>query len=187
MLVGVGTASADVEAIELMALALEAAVADSRRPAAQAGRRPDRRAAGKLVLPRPGPTGGRRVGATRARTHLTELGIPQQVLINQALSAIGAGASEVAVVVGGEARRWARGGRTLARPPQPPGARPDVIHRRPGPLLEPVEQAHRLWDPVQQYAMIDNALRHAEGKSLAAHRGRDRRSVGPVQPGRHHL
>ena len=36
--------------------------------------------------------------------------------------------------------------------------------------MEPVEVAHRLWDPVQQYAMIDNALRAAEGRSLAQHR-----------------
>jgi acetyl-CoA C-acetyltransferase len=96
------------------------------------------------------------------------LGIPQQVLINQALSAIRAGQSEVAVVVGGEARRWARTRGAVES--VPPGAHPDVIHRRQGPLLEPVEEAHRLWDPVQQYAMIENALRHAEGKSLAVHR-----------------
>ncbi len=36
--------------------------------------------------------------------------------------------------------------------------------------MEPVEVAHRLWDPVQQYAMIDNALRAAEGRTLAQHR-----------------
>jgi len=36
--------------------------------------------------------------------------------------------------------------------------------------MEPVEVAHRLWDPVQQYAMIDNALRAFEGRSLAGHR-----------------
>jgi hypothetical protein len=33
-----------------------------------------------------------------------------------------------------------------------------------------VEVAHRLWDPVQQYAMIENALRAAEGLTLAEHR-----------------
>ena len=124
------------------------------------------------------------VGASRARTHLAELGIPQQVLINEALAAIAAGASEVAVVVGGEARRWAR-----RRPDagddetSQPGRGPDVVHRRPGPLLEPVEEAHRLWDPVQQYAMIDNALRAAEEQSPVGPPGRDRRALGPLQPG----
>ncbi len=38
------------------------------------------------------------------------------------------------------------------------------------PLLEPVEVAHRLWEPVQQYAMIDNALRAAEGLAPAGQR-----------------
>ena len=36
--------------------------------------------------------------------------------------------------------------------------------------MEPVEVAHRLWEPVQQYAMIENALRAAEGRTLAQHR-----------------
>ena len=76
-------------------------------------------------------------------------------------------------MVGGEAKRWARrlerSGRTATETAQP-DAVPDVIRRREGPLLEPVEVAHRLWDPVQQYAMIDNALRAAEGRTLAQHR-----------------
>jgi acetyl-CoA C-acetyltransferase len=125
---------------------------------------------GSWSYPDPARLVAQRVGASGARTHLTELGIPQQVLVNEALAAIASGESEVSVVVGGEARRWARH--------RPPGvmetvqgrAAPDVLHRRPGPLLEPVEEAHRLWDPIQQYAMIDNALRAAEGKSLVAHR-----------------
>ena len=114
-----------------------------------------------------------RVGAPGARTHLVELGIPQQSLINEALAAVASGASEVAAVVGGEAKRWARdlerAGRTATETAQP-GAVPDVTRHREGPLMEPVEVAHRLWDPVQQYAMIENALRAAEGRTLAQHR-----------------
>jgi acetyl-CoA C-acetyltransferase len=114
-----------------------------------------------------------RVGATGARTHLFELGIPQQSLINDALAAIATGRSDVAVVVGGDAKRWTRD-RTLADgvavETDQCGAVPDVFRQRQGPLLEPVEVAHRLWDPVQQYAMIDNALRAAEGLTLDEHR-----------------
>ncbi|MGH9095863.1 MAG: acetyl-CoA acetyltransferase, partial [Acidimicrobiales bacterium] len=51
-----------------------------------------------------------------------------------------------------------------------PGAVPDVVRRRTGALLEPVEVATRLWDPVQQYAMIENARRAADGLSIDAHR-----------------
>lgn len=168
VLVGVGTVTSGEEPAELMALALEAAGTDAGAPAIVADA--DRIAVpqGTWSYPDPARLVASRVGATRARTHLTELGIPQQVLINQALAAIAAGESEVAVVVGGEARRWAR--RPGTTETAQPGTEPDVLHRRDGPLLEPVEEAHRLWDPVQQYAMIDNALRGAEGKSLSTHR-----------------
>jgi acetyl-CoA C-acetyltransferase len=113
------------------------------------------------------------VGATGATTHLYELGIPQQTIINDAMQAIMGGECEVAVVTGGEAKLWARdrerAGESAAETPQE-GVVPDVVHRRPGSLLEPVEVAHRLWDPVQQYAMIENALRAAEGRTLTEHR-----------------
>jgi acetyl-CoA C-acetyltransferase len=100
------------------------------------------------------------------------LGIPQQTLINQAMAALLAGESAVAAVVGGEAKRWARDRAAQGEEAQieQPGAVPDVVHRRQGFLMERVEVAHRLWDPVQQYAMIDNALRAAEDRTLAQHR-----------------
>ena len=127
---------------------------------------------GSWTTPDPGRLVADATGAPSARTHLSELGIPQQALINQAVAALLAGESAVAAVVGGEAKRWARdraaeGGEADV---EQPGAVPDVVHRRPGPLMEPVEVAHRLWDPVQQYAMMDNALRAAEGRTLAQHR-----------------
>ncbi len=171
VLVGVGTESAGAEAAELMARALESAASD-------AGSGTILSAVDRVAVPQgswsyadPGRLVADRVGASEARTHLTELGIPQQVLINEALAAIAAGESEVAVVVGGEARRWERHRPDGVTDTAQPGVVPDVVHRRPGPLLEPVEEAHRLWDPVQQYAMIDNALRAAEGRSVASHRG----------------
>ena len=63
---------------------------------------------GSWSYPDPARLVAERVGARSARTHLIELGIPQQTLVNEALAAIAAGGSEVAVVVGGEARRWER-------------------------------------------------------------------------------
>ena len=173
VLVGVGTASDDAEAVELMAEAAGRALADA------GGRglagRVDRVAVpqGSWTYPDPARIVAGRIGAPTAATHLVELGIPQQSLVNDALAAVLSGASEVAVVVGGEAKRWVRdrekAGLAPTETPQP-GAAPDVLRRREGPLLEPVEVAHRLWDPVQQYAMIDNALRAAEGRTLAGQR-----------------
>jgi acetyl-CoA C-acetyltransferase len=169
----VGTATADVEAVELMALALEAAGAD----AGSAGilSRVDHVAVpqGSWHYPDPARLVADRVGAGGARTHLFELGIPQQALINDALAAVVSGRSVVAAVVGGEAKRWVRdlerSGREAVESSQP-ATQPDVVHRRQGPLMEPVEVAHRLWEPVQQYAMIENALRAFEGRTIAQHR-----------------
>jgi len=173
VLVGVGTASGDTEAVESMVLALEAAGADA--GSARILERIDRIAVpqGNWAYPDPGRLVADRVGAAGARTHLVELGIPQQGLVNEALTAIISGASEVAVVVGGEHKRWERDAQRAGRPAvetAQPGVVPDVTHRRDGPLMEPVEVTHRLWDPVQQYAMIENALRAADGVNLAHHR-----------------
>jgi acetyl-CoA C-acetyltransferase len=172
VLVGVGTASDDAPATELMARALLAAGSDAGSSGLVA--MIDRIAVpqGSWTTPDPGRLVAGAVGAPSARTHLSELGIPQQTLINQAVAALLAGESAVAAVVGGEAKRWARD-RAAEREEaeiEEPGAVPDVVHRRQGLLMEPVEVAHRLWDPVQQYAMIDNALRAAEGRTLAQHR-----------------
>jgi acetyl-CoA C-acetyltransferase len=172
VLVGIGTASGDDEATELMTRALLAAGSDA-GPGRLLGMI-DRIAVpqGSWAYADPGRLVADAVGARSARTHLVELGIPQQSLINRALTAVMEGESEVAAVVGGEAKRWDRdqarsggAGETVQ-----PGVVPDVVHRRQGPLMEPVEVAHRLWEPVQQYAMIDNALRAAEGLTLSEHR-----------------
>ncbi|HWD51600.1 MAG TPA: hypothetical protein VG412_04315 [Acidimicrobiales bacterium] len=169
LLVGVGTASDDAEASQLMARALGEAARDAGAPAALLGAI-DRVAVpqGSWNYPDPARLVADGVGATGARTQLVELGIPQQSLINEALSAILDGSSEVALVVGGEAKHWARGPDAVETG-QPGVVVPDEVRRRTGTLLEPVEVATRLWDPVQQYAMIDNALRAADGLSIGAH------------------
>ena len=166
-------AADDVEPAELMAIALVAAAEDAGSTSILGS--VDRIAVpqGNWAYPDPARLVADRVGADNARTHLVELGIPQQSLINEALTAILEGNSDVAVVVGGEAKRRSQRAERSGRPVDEtlqPGAVPDVFHRRPGDLLEPVEMATGLWDPVQQYAMIDNALRRAEGRSVAEHR-----------------
>ncbi len=172
VLVGVGAAAADAEAVESMVMALAASGADA--GSTRILERIDWIAVpqGSWAYPDPGRLVADRVGASGARTHLVELGIPQQSLINEALAAIASGASDVAAVVGGEGKRWEREAQRAGHPatetPQP-GVVPDVTRRREGPLMEPVEVAHRLWDPVQQYAMIENALRAADGLTLDDH------------------
>jgi acetyl-CoA C-acetyltransferase len=173
VLVGVGTASADAEASELMIRAVVDAGTDTGRPDIVG-------MADRIVVPQGSwayPDPARLVadgaGCPTAETHLYELGIPQQTLINDALAAIAEGRSQVVVVVGGEAKRWERerAGSTEPTVNADQGVPvPEVVHRRQGPVLEPVEVANRLWEPVQQYAMIENALRAAEGRSIVQQR-----------------
>ncbi len=173
VLVGIGVADADAEAVELMACAVEAALTDC--GSTDVARAIDRIAVpqGTWTYPDPARLVADRVGAPGARTHLVELGIPQQSLINDAMTALLSGSSEVAVVVGGESVRWARDRERAgldAGWTRQTAAVPDVLHARSGPFLEQVEVAHRLWEPVQQYAMIENALRASEGRTLDEHR-----------------
>jgi acetyl-CoA C-acetyltransferase len=169
VLVGVGTAARAAEPIELMEEALRSAAADAGDPGLLA-------AVDRIAVPKgtwgyadPARLVAGRVGASAARTHLGEVGISQQTLISQALRAIAAGTSEVAVVMGGEARSWARtpGARETAQP----DAVPDVVEtREPEFFAAPELAAGILVPPVQQYALIENALGHHEGRSTAEHR-----------------
>ena len=47
---------------------------------------------------------------------------------------------------------------------------PDDVWRPAADILAPIEIANHLGTPVRQYAVIENALRHAEGRSLEVHR-----------------
>ncbi len=192
VLVGVGTASADVEAVELMVLASEAAGTDAGAPGLLG-------LVERLVVPRgtwsytdPARIVATRIGAPAAETHLADIGILQQTLINQVLSAIVAGEIEVGLVVGAEAK--ARSARAAKRSQtgnaagiaravgrrgphagdgleiDQHGAAPDV-HQVPGAdIVAQPEIDAELWAPVEQYALIESALRAAEGRTVTEDR-----------------
>ncbi len=180
VLVGVGVAAdGECEAAELMARAAEAAGADAAGGgAARLLAAVDRIAVpqGTWGYPDPGRLVAARVGAARARTVLGEVGVPQQTLVTSALQAVAGGHSDVALVVGGEARAWAkrqaREGRPADETAQPPGTAPDEVCAREPDFVDPAEVAAGLVVPVQQYAMIENALGHAEGLDPLSHRHR---------------
>ena len=180
VLVGVAAVSqreADVErALEpsgLMARALEAAAADAGGPAWL--ERIDR-----IAVPRgfwdysdPGRLVAETVGAAGARTALAEIGVLQTSLFARACRALQAGEAEVVAVVGGEAKhREKEAKRVGSEAPLSAqcGAEPDETWRPAADILHPVELSQHLGMPVRQYAVIENALRSAEGKSLLAHR-----------------
>jgi acetyl-CoA C-acetyltransferase len=168
VLVGVGRAATSTSVTDLMTEAALAAGLDAGCPALLHGVDRVALTQGTWSLTDPARTIATRIGAPDARTHRCEVGVSQQEVINDALAAIARGEADVVLVVGGEARVWERGGGeetdTETRPP-------DVTVTRPPDFVAPIEiEAGIVWPPIQQYALIDNALAHHEGQDPAGHR-----------------
>jgi acetyl-CoA C-acetyltransferase len=160
------------EAVALMVAACETAAGD-------AGCRDLLRAAGSIVVPQgmwsytdPGRLVAAALGARAARTTVARLGILQTELIGRAAADIAAGRVDVAIVVGGEARyRDLRATITGMRVPETTqdDAVPDEVLVPDGEIISPREMAAGLVSPVNQYATIENALRHHDGLDLETH------------------
>lgn len=169
MLVGVGTAAEGGPVGELMAQATLVAGADAGAPELL-------RAVDRIATPQgtwserdPARTLARRIGAPHAQTFLYEIGVSQQEMIDEVLAAIGRGDIEVALVVGGEARAYARSGGQEDEGTTDP---PDVTVTRPPDFIAPIESAAGIvWPVVQQYALIENALAAHEHRAPDAHLG----------------
>jgi acetyl-CoA C-acetyltransferase len=113
------------------------------------------------------------VGAAGARTEVAEIGVLQTTLLGDAARAIAAGEADVAVVAGGEARARAlraqqRG--LAAALTQQVGVAPTRVLRPKQEVVHPAEVKLGMVLPVNQYAMMENALRFADGQSIARHR-----------------
>ena len=190
VLAGVGTCFDDVEALELMIRATTAAGEDAAGDAAAALlSKVDR-----IVVPRgtwsyadPARAVADAIGAPEATTVLVEVGIPQQTIIDEALALIADGTIDVCVVVGAEAK--ARAARAKQRSTRGDAAgmadlftnkgtaeaiasetdqgdiEPDVLQSPSEFLIDPAELDAGLFAPVDQYAMIENALGAAEGRT----------------------
>ena len=113
------------------------------------------------------------VGAGRAQTVLADFGILQQTLINRTCNSICAGEAEVVLITGAEAKYRAllgqREGVEVSATKQT-GVEPDVTLRPVAELWSEVESAAGLGMPVGYYAILDSALRHAQGLSVEEHR-----------------
>ena len=116
---------------------------------------------GSWALSDPARTVARRVGAADAQTVLGQVGVSQQELINHALQSVARGECETVLVVGAESRAWARAHTAeTERDEAPP---PDLVLTRPADFVAAVElEAGIVLPPVQQYALIENALASAE-------------------------
>jgi acetyl-CoA C-acetyltransferase len=113
-----------------------------------------------------------RFGAAGARTCVAEVGVLQTTLLGRAAAAIAAGEADVVLVTGGEAKhRQQRAAQTGVGAPllRQTGALPDEVLRPQQEIVSPLEIAAGLQMPVGQYAMIENALRAADGQGVDAH------------------
>ena len=179
VLVGAGVASqqldepgSGLEAVELMVAAAGAAAVDSGAPGIL-------RDVERIAVPQgsweytdPARLIAERIGS-RAQTVLVGTGIPQQTLLNDAYAAIRAGKLDVALIVGGEAARRAAVARhhgVTAVDTVQDGATPDDHQLPVDEIVTSVEIDGGIASPMQLFALIDSALRHAEGRSLDEHR-----------------
>lgn len=176
--VGVATQSVDtpgsgLEAVELMCRAVHAAGEDSGSAGLLAAVERVLVPSGTWTYPDPGRIVADRVGAPGATTVLVQVGIPQQTLFDDAYHAILAGEIDVALVVGGEAARRAvlarRAGVEPHETPQP-DVTPDRVLVPAGEIITRIEIEGGIASAMAPFAMIDNALRAAEGLTVDEHR-----------------
>ena len=156
VLVGLGAVDNAAPMADLMTDAVSTAAVDAGAPALLG--RIDCIAVpqGSWALRDPARTVARRVGSPGARTLFCEIGVSQQEVINHALALVASGSADTVVVAGAEARAWARDGGVETDEENRP---PDEVLTRPPDFVAPVEiTAGMVWPPVQEYALIDNAL-----------------------------
>ena len=176
VIVGVGAAfqhldepGTGAEAVELMVAAVLAGGADS-------GASSLLRAVQRVAVPHgtwhygdPGRIVAQRIGASDARTVLVGTGIPQQTLLNEAYAAIQTGSLDVVLVCGAEAARRAalarRAGVTVVDT-APDGTIPDEVQLPSDEIVNRIEIEGGLASAMSPFALIDSALRHAEGRTL---------------------
>ena len=113
------------------------------------------------------------IGAGLAETVLAEIGILQQTLFNRACNAIAAGAQDVVLVTGAEAKyRSLRGQIEGVEVSETPATEtgPDLTLQADTELWSPLESEAGLAMPVGFYAIMDSALRYRQGISVGEHR-----------------
>lgn len=179
VVVGVGVASqhlddpgAGVEALELMIGATRTAGDDTGAPGILRQVQQVAVPHGSWAYTDPGRVIAERIGAPGAKSVLVQAGIPQQTLLDDAHLAIRDGSLDVVLVVGGEAARRStvarRAGVALVDSTQQTA--PDDFRERPDEIITRIEIDAGMASPMMPFALIDSALRHAEGRTLDEHR-----------------
>jgi acetyl-CoA C-acetyltransferase len=120
----------------------------------------------------PGRALAQSVGAAEARSEIAEIGVLQTTLLGDSARAIAASEADVILIAGGEARARAQRAqqRGLSAPLSPALGTPTRVLRPKREVVHPAEVKLGMALPVSQYAMLENALRFADGLSIAQHR-----------------
>ncbi|MBM4267725.1 MAG: acetyl-CoA acetyltransferase [Deltaproteobacteria bacterium] len=160
------------EPIELILEALERAAEDAGSRELLERATTVRMPRGFWDYPDPGRFVAERFGA-RLRSEVAELGILQTTLFGRSAGAIASGEEDVVLIAGGEAKYRSLRAQILGiEAPltrQASDVAPDEVLRPHDEILSQAELAHGLGMPVGQYALMENALRFAEKKSIDEH------------------
>ncbi len=162
-----------LEPIALMEKALRLAAEDAGAPGLLAR-------ADEILFPKgiwsyadPGRLLADALGAPTAHTVLAEIGVSQQTLLTRACQRIASGEAQVIMVTGAEAKyRSLCAGKAGAHLEEAMDVKPtaDTVLLPEDELWSPVESAAGLGMPVGYYAIMDSALRHAQGLTPDQHR-----------------
>ncbi len=161
------------EPLELMIEALERAADDAGNRDLLGRATSIRAPRGFWSYPDPCRLIAQRFGAA-ADTEVGEIGVLQTTFFGRAARDIAEGRSDVVLLTGAEARHRTRcakkRGVEESYTAQDSSAGPDHVLRPARDVLHDLELSRGLGMPVTQYSMIENALRAADGISVAAHR-----------------
>lgn len=161
------------EPLDLMAEALEAAAEDAGSKALLSGVDCIWSTRGFWSYSDPGRLLAARFGAASVRTVIAEIGILQTTVLGRAAQSIAEGRSEIAMIVGAEARdrssRLQRQGLDVPLTVQEDEPPAEVLQPS-AEIMGQLEIDLGLITPTIQYSLIDNAIRGNEGQSIADHR-----------------
>ncbi|HQQ63744.1 MAG TPA: hypothetical protein PLF22_09240 [Pseudomonadales bacterium] len=115
------------------------------------------------------------IGCPNAKSILADLGVLQLTPLFNLFDAILSGEQEIGVVTGGEAKyrelRAKINGQSISNTQQDADTpAPDVYHPTPDPFATEVEAAAGIFMPVELFAVIESAIRHAQGLTVEQHR-----------------
>ncbi|MCH2171338.1 acetyl-CoA acetyltransferase [Myxococcota bacterium] len=162
-----------LEPVALMQAALERAAADAGSRALLTDADAIRVPRGFWDYPDPGRWVAEQLGASGVRTQVSEVGVLQSTLFGHAARDIAAGTADIVLLTGGEAKFRALRAQIAgseASLSNQASQEPDSVLRPSGDIMHRLEIEAGLVTPVQQYSMIENALRAAEGMEIDAHR-----------------